>query len=250
VHSVVDWLETIGTPSTSSLARRSWFDREVCVMTRMSGLVATATLVSLMAGNSLMAQQLTAVSLPLAERIASGDVAAFVEAANSGNQAHVTHLQRALKNPRVGFSWVLASALAKLDDPAMQHVVWCRSIGEYDTSSAGQYAWIGGWYSVRALSAILSGVAEENFARAVKRQPITDVMPISPYMDALDSLPLLFKDGPYLGRLTNTRPEDYPSVAATWQRWIRDHESELRQLSPRGAHVELTKEACRNPTPR
>src|SRR5258708_32996216 len=75
---------------------------------------------------------------------------------------------------------------------------WCQMIGEHWSSPVESFEFIGGWYSVRALDAILQGAGEAAWVRAARthaRGADRDVPGRSPKAVALEVLQKLIPAG-------------------------------------------------------
>jgi hypothetical protein len=180
-------------------------------------------------------------------RIQSGEVAAFNEAARTGNHAYVPELLRALRG--LGYSAPLAEALATLDDPSGQRYMWCESIGSnYPLYAISSYSAVGGWFSIRALQAILGGAVDSTFSQSKQAKEGGDDIKPKPSAFALDVLPLLLPEAG-IGRFSDQQRGDTRALqrrlTEDWLAWIDAHRTDLQRRAPLGAAVDLTLESCR-----
>ena len=120
----------------------------------------------------------------IANRILARDRVAIRQAGESNNPQCVPYLKRALDDiaskritqasQNSATRTALRNALVKLDDTETQQRYWCWLIRDTTDSPVVVLPGIGGWFSVRALDAVLDGAGEAGFMRALHRTPPTD----------------------------------------------------------------------------
>jgi hypothetical protein len=182
--------------------------------------------------------------------ILSRDRSAIVDAGNSRNSQFVPSLKRVLgeltsKREKLSSEdsftrAALRDSLVKLEDRQTQQQYWCWLIHETVDTPVVALRAIGGWFSIQALDAVLSGAGEAAFARAIHgRPPSDDLTRVSPRYAALSTLPELISTGPQVSKLDT-------NASQVWREWIRAHRGEFQSLEPRGVGVVFTEDACRS----
>ena len=194
-----------------------------------------------------------AVDPTVVTRIQEGDEVVIITAGESGNPGYVPYLieSQPLYVPDLievqpdYFSRQFVIALARLDSPAGQQYLWCRSIaGNQSTKNTGEYRNIGGWFSIRALMTISEATEGDGGAYFASK----DAWPLAEYARAeLSSMlpeaaiPIDFT----LKSMTGVTPQEAAwQLRLRWREWVLTHESELRVRQPLGEQVGLSPAGC------
>jgi hypothetical protein len=187
----------------------------------------------------------------LIDRIAAGDLHAIEAAGQSRDPAYSKYIEPLLRDARLQRSRdTIRLALARLGASRQLQEYWCEAIDETVDPPVNGLGFIGGWYSILALRAILNGVGDQNFRKAVKRERSSDLFYLAPKYLALQVLPDVVPHPPIQFSWDHGMIEELNAQIEIWRKWIAAHESELRKLPPTGEAVELTAEACRKGAPR
>ena len=198
----------------------------------------------------------SATDAELIRLIRASDGPAIVAAGQSGNPVFIPYLKEKLHDPVLGGTkdksvLGIQVALIKLEDVPTMQEFWCEAIQESTNPPLESFQFIGGWYSIRSLDAVLLGAGEDAFRRAVNAARPTDLSFERPRFLAVAVLEKIAPDGPdgpafrarYGGAVGLERG------AEAWHQWIGDHETELRKLGPVGDAADLTETACKNGKP-
>ena len=215
------------------------------VVARCLGALAAASALALVTVSAQ--QRSTTAAGDLSLRILAADYKAIVAAGESGDRTLIPFLRTMLEDPRLEGSKGQADltveiALAKLDDTRALQALWCAAIREDRNPPVSLLGHVGGWFGLRSLEAILSGVGHAAFMRAIERGESTDISYLDPVALATEILPDVAPDGPKF-------PWYSPGAAERWRQWIAAHRHELSSRKPTGDDVVYTESACKNGKP-
>jgi hypothetical protein len=202
---------------------------------------------------TITSAQEAAIDPKVVERIQEGDDGALSTigaSRNPGYAPYLLELQRRyvpdLLEPEArlyAFDYVIA--LARVDSPAGQQFLWCRSIaGSQTTKISGRFRNVGGWFGIRALMTISEATEGDGGAYFASK----GAWPLGEYARAELSamlpeaaIPIDFT----LKSMTGVTPQEAASqLRLRWREWVLTHDAELRAREPRGEQVELSTTGC------
>ena len=196
----------------------------------------------------------------LLRRIEAGDVNAIIQAGTSRNRAYIPALTRLVRGKGApgypeGGTPSVRLALAQLGAPEQLQQYWCAAISELPKYGVyppiEEFASIGGWYAIEALSYFLRPNGDVHWQRAVRKyKEATDLMYSPPQILALQTLTRVVSRPPIVQSRAGASFAVIEQESAVWRRWIAEREPELRRLEPTGEGVEISAEACRDGQPR
>jgi hypothetical protein len=186
----------------------------------------------------------------IVREIAAGDVAAIDRAGRSGRPAYIPYLKAKLSDKSLArSSWErvspLSLALAQLGDANSGQVVWCWVTQKRTSFPLETLVDVGGYYSIRALDAVMAGAGNAAFEKAVKDSHPIDMGYDSPRHQALPLMQKVIPNGPVSGEHGVGSYFGADDDIQVWHAWIVAHSSELHERTPAGDGVDFFDAACR-----
>jgi hypothetical protein len=103
---------------------------------------------------------------------------------------------------------------------------------------------VGGYYSIRALDAVMAGAGDAVFERAVKESHPIDIGYDSPRYQSLPLMQKVIPNGPVSGEHGVGNYSDADDDIQVWHAWIASHSSELHARTPTGDGADFSDAAC------
>jgi hypothetical protein len=191
----------------------------------------------------------------LIERIQQGDdPKALLEAGRTGNLVFVPYLREKLRHnvhKHESLNWEAQMALAKLNQRDQLQAIYCQVATGNETQVADtidECDYVGGWFSVKILNAVISGELAAN--PAIDQHAPPDAQRMKPIYLAAGTLAALIPDAAHLIESQKSFSLFSSESFSFWTNYIRTHEEELKRLQPTGEGVDLSPSACKKGKPR
>jgi len=191
----------------------------------------------------------------LIDRIKRGDDAqALLEAGRTGNLAFVPYLREKLRHnvyKHESLKWEAQMALVKLNQPDQLQAIYCQVATGNETQvsdTIDEFAYVGGWFSVRILKDVVSGELAAN--AAIDQHAPPDAQRMKPIYLASGTLAALIPDGAHQIESQKSLSLFSSESFSFWTDYIQTHEDELKKLQPTGEGVDFSPNACKDGKPR